>query len=572
MRLMTVMPVNTPAPGKPKLPTLADISGETLPYALYSYRGSMLLPPGSRMTGEARRQVMERYDTRPGTTQDQHVFGLEEDEAGAVETYRLLASRSREHSLPRESLEPQAGDVIGRGVYIICNSPVYFAGEHTPVSDHDGDLGGGLVPDSRYVCYRPSPSGGYAMYLYDGLVLEAVVRLLMPMSAATRTAIRQAMVGEGRGDDDLPVNAAIVMAYVAATPLESAIAAPPRRRTAGSVSRPGSSRDVHPPAGEPAKAAPAVEPPPPPTPERNAGARPDAPPDSKGRPLLDLLAQRGAAERPQAPPGPGAVPQPPPSAEPGAGAGADNPPQPQPEAAPPEEKLDPERLVEEVALHFGRLTRSEATARLQELLEVAMVIHTLVPTVRPFLERLIGHPPARREDRALAVRYLTRHGLAVSVLASTLAAQMKATDDEVRSVASAALHQDVSFLRDETLRRMLGKTRRLSQTELDALSRHPEASAGALRDTPLCVGDAYEVVLHSHERPNGSGYPQGLRGSSIHELARVLMVADTYVALVSPRPYRPALRHEQAMEVMDGQGRGNLLHRGEVKALGRILA
>jgi HD-GYP domain-containing protein (c-di-GMP phosphodiesterase class II) len=59
------------------------------------------------------------------------------------------------------------------------------------------------------------------------------------------------------------------------------------------------------------------------------------------------------------------------------------------------------------------------------------------------------------------------------------------------------------------------------------------------------------VILHHHERFDGKGYPDGLKGDNIMLWARIAAVADTYHALTSDRPYRKGMKHEEAMSIID---------------------
>jgi len=59
------------------------------------------------------------------------------------------------------------------------------------------------------------------------------------------------------------------------------------------------------------------------------------------------------------------------------------------------------------------------------------------------------------------------------------------------------------------------------------------------------------LIRHHHERWDGSGYPDGLRGEQIPLLARILQLADIYDALTSPRPYKPAFQPHEALEIME---------------------
>jgi putative two-component system response regulator len=58
------------------------------------------------------------------------------------------------------------------------------------------------------------------------------------------------------------------------------------------------------------------------------------------------------------------------------------------------------------------------------------------------------------------------------------------------------------------------------------------------------------IIRSHHEKWDGSGYPDGLRGEQIPLLARIMQVADVYDALISPRPYKPALSPQEALQVM----------------------
>ena len=63
------------------------------------------------------------------------------------------------------------------------------------------------------------------------------------------------------------------------------------------------------------------------------------------------------------------------------------------------------------------------------------------------------------------------------------------------------------------------------------------------------------IIRSHHERWDGSGYPDGKRGEEIPLLARVLQIADIYDALTTTRPYKPALSHHQAVEIMLDEAR-----------------
>ena len=78
------------------------------------------------------------------------------------------------------------------------------------------------------------------------------------------------------------------------------------------------------------------------------------------------------------------------------------------------------------------------------------------------------------------------------------------------------------------------------------------------------------MVLQHHERLDGSGYPQGLKGDAICLEARILAVADTVDAMSAHRPYRPALGIEKALAVIETE-RGRTFDADVVDACLRLL-
>jgi HD-GYP domain-containing protein (c-di-GMP phosphodiesterase class II) len=66
--------------------------------------------------------------------------------------------------------------------------------------------------------------------------------------------------------------------------------------------------------------------------------------------------------------------------------------------------------------------------------------------------------------------------------------------------------------------------------------------------------EVLKAVLQHHERMDGSGYPDGLKGDETHEFAQILMVADVYDALTTDRPHRKAMDHIDALKLMSKNG------------------
>jgi putative two-component system response regulator len=89
----------------------------------------------------------------------------------------------------------------------------------------------------------------------------------------------------------------------------------------------------------------------------------------------------------------------------------------------------------------------------------------------------------------------------------------------------------------------------LKPSEYEIIKQHPTLGVEIVK--PLqSLQDVLPLIRWHHERLDGRGYPDGLSGEKIPFLVRVLSVADVYDALSSERPYRPAMPHEQCLEIM----------------------
>jgi putative nucleotidyltransferase with HDIG domain len=103
---------------------------------------------------------------------------------------------------------------------------------------------------------------------------------------------------------------------------------------------------------------------------------------------------------------------------------------------------------------------------------------------------------------------------------------------------------------DEVLR----KPGPLDDYEWQLMACHVEWGAELLRHLPECETIA-EIVRHHHERYDGGGYPDGLKGQQIPLASRIITVCDAYGAMISDRPYRRALPRRDALnELRDGAG------------------
>jgi len=138
----------------------------------------------------------------------------------------------------------------------------------------------------------------------------------------------------------------------------------------------------------------------------------------------------------------------------------------------------------------------------------------------------------------------------VAALAERMADRMDLPQSDREALVLAARIRDVGMIGvpDEILR----KPSPLTDDERALLSQHVRIAESLLRRYPELRG-ALETILYHHEWYDGSGYPYGLREEQIPLLARALAICDAYVAMVSPRPYRPALPEAEARRELEDQ-------------------
>ncbi|MFG6417180.1 HD-GYP domain-containing protein [Roseateles sp. DC23W] len=110
---------------------------------------------------------------------------------------------------------------------------------------------------------------------------------------------------------------------------------------------------------------------------------------------------------------------------------------------------------------------------------------------------------------------------------------------------------------------ILLKPGRLSEEEWRIMKTHAEQGGDLLQraidrlgdDAGLMLTFGKQIARHHHEKWDGSGYPDGLAGTDIPLAARLMAVADVYDALISARPYKPAMTHDDALAyIRDGSG------------------
>lgn len=147
-----------------------------------------------------------------------------------------------------------------------------------------------------------------------------------------------------------------------------------------------------------------------------------------------------------------------------------------------------------------------------------------------------------------------RHSRRVADLSYALAVSMGVRGRELRTLRIAALLHDMGKI-DDRFFHIVHSRKPLTDRQRAEIKSHPHESAHILAPLETAHPGIQRIVSSHHECWDGSGYPQGLEGTSIPLSARIISLADAFDAMTQPRKYRDALPMETALaELWDGAG------------------
>lgn len=172
-----------------------------------------------------------------------------------------------------------------------------------------------------------------------------------------------------------------------------------------------------------------------------------------------------------------------------------------------------------------------------------------LPLVDEIIHSLQHNPTALLNIARLKTHdeYTYQHSVSVCALMISLGRQYQLSDEALRLVGMGGLLHDLgkALVPSE----ILTKPGRLTQTELLAMQQHPLLGAAMLR-AGATAPELQDIVLHHHEKMDGTGYPFGLKGEEISLYSRMAAVCDVYDALTSNRAYKDAWNPAAAMRKM----------------------
>ncbi len=148
--------------------------------------------------------------------------------------------------------------------------------------------------------------------------------------------------------------------------------------------------------------------------------------------------------------------------------------------------------------------------------------------------------------RAIEMRdpYTDGHQKRVAYLSVAIAEELNLQEDSIRGIRLAALIHDIGKINIPL--EILSRPGKLDATEFELIKRHPAAGYDVVGDINF-PWPIRQIILEHHEKYNGTGYPNGLKGEEILLEARIICVADVVEAMASHRPYRPGLGMDAAI-------------------------
>ena len=154
-----------------------------------------------------------------------------------------------------------------------------------------------------------------------------------------------------------------------------------------------------------------------------------------------------------------------------------------------------------------------------------------------------------------ADNYTYLYSVAVCALMAALARQLGLDAAEIRSAGMAGLMHDLG--KAPIPLKLLNKAGKLTEAEFEVIKIHPQLGFRILQMSHHIEAKTLDACLHHHEKMDGSGYPEGLKGEEISLAAKMTAVCDVYDAITSDRPYKRGWDPAYALRQMAGWSKGH---------------
>lgn len=144
--------------------------------------------------------------------------------------------------------------------------------------------------------------------------------------------------------------------------------------------------------------------------------------------------------------------------------------------------------------------------------------------------------------------YTAGHSLRVADYSLKIGRAIGMQKDKLKLLEQAALLHDIGKI--GVPEQVLNKPGFLTDEEFSIIKQHPSTGAYIVQQSTM-LSSMGEIIRHHHERYDGQGYPDGLKGEEIPLESRIMAVADTFDAMTTDRPYRAGVPIDKALEIMN---------------------
>ena len=222
-----------------------------------------------------------------------------------------------------------------------------------------------------------------------------------------------------------------------------------------------------------------------------------------------------------------------------------------------EDEIIPDICIEDVIMDETRLKaqtlvrdifenvrqQPQKLSRIMQPEKISAVVHNIVDELLENQNLVVNLSDIRTSDG-----YTFAHSVNVSVLVVAMGISLQFSRKKLRKIALGALLHDLGKVKIPLS--ILNKNGTLSDEEFAQVKKHPVFGYEMISEQGLVETASRLTVYQHHERINGKGYPEGLKGEQIHVSARIAAVADVFDALVADRPYRKAMPTHRALEIL----------------------